>query len=162
MPTLPLNFSTGGLRVSTIYQAGVQLNLPLRNRTAQADAARDSVQVRQVQARTEKLADQIRVDIENAEIAVETSYAAYKAAEASRGYQEQLLQATPRPGRVRAVDESGTSCRTRPSWRRRSRPRLRRESNWKKAQIELDRSLGDLLEKNGISLDDAVQGQVKP
>jgi len=35
-------------------------------------------------------------------------------------------------------------------------------SNYKKAQIELDRALGDLLEKNGISLDDAVQGSVKP
>jgi outer membrane protein TolC len=35
-------------------------------------------------------------------------------------------------------------------------------SNFKKAQIELDRALGDLLEKNGISLEEAVQGQVKP
>ena len=54
IPTLPSNFALGGLRVSTIYQAGVQLNLPLRNRVAASDAARDQAQVRQVQARTEK------------------------------------------------------------------------------------------------------------
>ena len=35
-------------------------------------------------------------------------------------------------------------------------------SNYQKALIELDRSLGDLLEKNGITLEDTVQGQVPP
>ena len=80
IPTLPQNFALGGLRVSTIVQGGVQMNLPLRNRVAQADAARDQVQVRQVQARTEKLENQIRQDIENAQIALETSFAAYQAA----------------------------------------------------------------------------------
>jgi hypothetical protein len=34
-------------------------------------------------------------------------------------------------------------------------------SNYQKARIELDRDLGDLLDKNGISLEDAVQGTVK-
>ena len=33
-------------------------------------------------------------------------------------------------------------------------------SNWKKAQIELDRALGDLLEKNHVELDDAVRGKL--
>ena len=71
----------------------MQLNLPLRNRVAESDAARDQIQVRQVRARTEKLSESIRQDIENAQIAVETSFAAYKAAVQSRGYQEELLQA---------------------------------------------------------------------
>jgi outer membrane protein TolC len=31
-------------------------------------------------------------------------------------------------------------------------------SNWKKAQIELDHDLGDLLEQNHIVLDDAIRG----
>jgi outer membrane protein TolC len=161
IPTLPQNFSTGGLRVSTIYQAGIQLNLPLRNRTAQADAARDAVQVRQVQARTEKLAEQIREDIENAEIALETSFAAYKAAESSRDYQDQLLQATRdlvefgQQTNLNVVQGVAFLAQARST-------EIAARSNWKKAQIELDRSLGDLLEKNGISLEDAVQGSVKP
>jgi outer membrane protein TolC len=161
IPTLPQNFSTGGLRVSTIYQAGVQLNLPLRNRTAESDAARDAVQVRQVQARTEKLSEQIREDIEDAQIAVETSFAAYKAALASRGYQEQLLQAT------RDLVEFGQSTQLaivqNVAFLAQARStEIAARSNYKKAQIELDRALGDLLDKNAISLDDAVQGQVKP
>ena len=158
---LPQNFALASSKVSTIYQAGIQLNLPLRNRTAEADAARDAVQVRQTQARTEKLADQIREDIENAQIAVETSFAAYKAALASRGYQEQLLQAT------RDLVEFGQATnlaviQNQAYLAQAQSTEIAARSNYKKAQIELDRVLGDLLEKNGISLDDAVQGSLKP
>ena len=161
IPTLPQNFALGGLRTSTIVQGGVQLNLPLRNRVAESDAARDLVQVRQEEARTEKLENQIRQDIENAQIAVETSFAAYKAAVTSRGYQEQLLQAerdklefgqsTP----LLVIQNEAYLSQARST-------EIAARSNFQKARIELDRSLGDLLEKNGISLDDAVQGQVKP
>ena len=161
IPTLPQNFALGGLSVSTIVQGGVQLNLPLRNRTAQADAARDAVQVRQVQARTEKLSNQIREDIENAEIALETSFAAYKAAKSSRGYQEQLLQADRdrlefgESTNLQVIQDVAYLAQARES-------EIAARSNYQKARIELDRSLGNLLDKNGISLEDAVQGQVKP
>ncbi len=160
LPTLPLAFATGGLRVSTIYQAGIQLNLPIRNRLAESDAARDAIQVRQVQARTEKLEDQIRQDIENAQIAVETSFNAYQAAKASRGYQQQLLQAdrdrvefgqsTP----LQVVQDTAFLSQA-------SATEIAARSNYQKARIELDHQLGDLLEKNGITLDDAVQGQIQ-
>lgn len=161
LPTLPANFALGGLSVSNIIQGGVQLNLPLRNRTAQADAARDAVQVRQVQARTEKLSDQIRQDIENAEIALETSFAAYKAAKSSRGYQEQLLQADRdrlefgESTNLQVVQDVAYLAQARAS-------EIAARSNYQKARIELDRDLGDLLDKNGISLEDAVQAKVKP
>ncbi len=161
IPALPANFGLGGLRLSTIVQGGVQLNLPLRNRVAQADAARDEVQVRQAQARTEKLGNQVRQDIENAQIAVETSFAAYKAAVTSRELQEQLLRAE----RDRLEFGQSTNLLVVQNEAYLSQARsteIAARSNYQKAQIELDRSLGDLLEKNGISLEDAVQGQVKP
>jgi outer membrane protein TolC len=160
IPTLPSNFGLGGLSVSNIIQGGIQLNLPLRDRVAQADAARDAAQVRQVQARTEKLSDQIRQDIENAEIALETSFAAYKAAESSRGYQEQLLQADRdrlefgESTNLQVIQDVAYLAQARAS-------EIAARSNYQKARIELDRDLGDLLDKNGISLDNAVQGTVR-
>ena len=161
IPTLPLNFATGGLSISTIYQAGLQLTLPLRNRTAEADAARDQVQVRQVQARTEKLEDQIRVDIESAHIALETSLAAYKAALASEGYQEQLLQAEK--DRLEFAQSTPLAVLQDEAYLTQARStEIAARSNYQKALIELDRSLGDLLEKNGISLEDSVQGTLPP
>jgi outer membrane protein TolC len=161
IPTLPLNFATGGQKTSTIYQGGVQLNLPLRNRTAEADAARDQVQLRQVQARTEKLAEQIRQNIENDEIAVETSFAAYKAAVSSRGYQEQLLQAER--DKLEVGESTNLAVIQDIAYlAQASSTEVAARSNYQKARIELDRDLGDLLEKNGVSLEDAVQGAVKP
>ncbi|ADW70390.1 TolC family protein [Granulicella tundricola] len=160
IPTLPQNFALGGLRVSTIVQGGVQLNLPLRNRVAESDAARDGIQLRQVQARAEKLSNQIRQDIENATIAVDTAFAAYKASRASRGAQEQLLsaerdklefgQSTP----LNVLQDEAYVAQAKST-------EIAARSNYQKAQIELDRTLGDLLEKNGITLEDAVQGTVK-
>ncbi len=160
LATLPQNFALGGLRVSTIVQAGVQLNLPIRNRVATADAARDAIQLRQVQAKTEKLSNQIRQDIENATIALDTAFAAYKAARSSRGYQEQLLQAekdklefgqsTP----LQVIQDEAYVTQAKSS-------EIAARSNYQKARIELDRTLGDLLEKSGITLEDTIQGQIK-
>jgi outer membrane protein TolC len=160
IPTVPQNLALGGLRVSTIYQAGVQLTLPLRNRVAQADAARDTVQLRQTQARTEKLSNTIRQDIENAQIALETAFAAYKAAVTSRGYQEELLSAERdklefgQSTHLLVLQNEAFLAQARST-------EIAARSNYIKARIEVDHAIGDLLEKNGISLDDAIQGQVK-
>jgi outer membrane protein len=160
LPTTPMNLALGGLRVSTIYQGGIQMTLPLRNRVAQADAARDEVQLRQAQARTEKLEESIRQDIENAEIALETSFAAYKAATATRGAQEELLRAER--DKLEFGQSTPLLVLQNESYVAQARStEIAARSNYKKAQIELDRALGDLLAKNGISLDDAVQGRVK-
>ena len=158
-PVLPQNFALGGLKTSTIYQGGIQLTLPLRNRVAQADAARNAVQLRQVQARTEKLSDQIRVDIENAVIALQTAQAAYEAARTSRGYQEQLLQSVKDQLSVGAstqllvVQNQSNLAQARST-------EIAARANWKKAQIDLDHALGDLLDKNNITLDDAIAGSI--
>ncbi len=156
--TVPQNLALGGLRTGTIYQAGVQLTLPLRNRIAQADAARDIIQLRQTQARTERFEDQVREEIENAVIALETAQAAYNAAVASRGYQQQLLDAERdklamgQSTNLLVVQNEAYLAQARST-------EIVARSNWMKARIALDRSLGNLLEKNNITLDDAINGR---
>ena len=156
--TLPQNLALGGLRTSTIYQAGVQLTLPLRNRIAQADAARDTIQLRQATARTERFEDQVREEIENAVIALETAQAAYNAAVASRGYQQQLLDAERdklamgQSTNLLVVQNETYLAQARST-------EIVARSNWMKARIALDRALGNLLEKNNIALDDAINGR---
>ena len=159
LPTTPVNLATGGLRTSTIYQAGIQLTLPLRNRVAASDAARDAVQLRQVEARTEKLAEQVREDVENAVIALQTAFAAYKAAVASRSYQEQLLE-TERD-RLQVGQSTNLSIVQDEAYVAQARStEIAARSNWAKAQVELDRDVGDLLDKNHVQLDDAIQGSL--
>jgi outer membrane protein TolC len=157
LPTTPQNLGTGGTKTSTIYQAGVQLTLPLRNRVAESDAARDVVQLRQVQARTEKLAAGVRQDVETAVVALQTAQAAYEAASQSRVYQAQLLDAERDKLSVGQSTELNVLQNVAYLAQALS-TEIAARSNWQKARIELDRALGNLLEKNHISLDDAIRG----
>jgi outer membrane protein len=160
LPTIPQNFALGGLRTSTIYQGGIQLTLPLRNRIAQSDAARDTLQLRQVQARTEKLSNQIRESIENAVIALDTAYAAYHAAGVSRDFQEQLLQSER--DKLSVGESTNLLVIQNETYLAQARStEIAARSNWKKAQIDLDHALGNLLDRNNIKLDEAVSGTIQ-
>ena len=48
------------------YGIGFQLNIPLRNRVAQADVARDQLQLRQSEVRLKQAQNQARVEVQNA------------------------------------------------------------------------------------------------
>jgi outer membrane protein len=158
--TVPAALTQGGLRLSTVYQGGIQLNLPLRNRIAQADYARDEIQIRQAQGRAAKLDNDIRQQIENASIALENAHQSYAAAVESRDYQGQLLQAEIDKFSVGAstnfliVQDEAYLAQARST-------EVAARSDWMKAQISLDRALGNLLEKNNVVLDDAVQAHVR-
>lgn len=155
----PAALATGGLRLSTIYQAGIQLNLPLRNRIAQSDAARDAIQLRRAEARNQKLTNDVRQQVENASIALENAHEAYTAAVESSNYQQQLLQAEIDKFSVGAstnymiIQDQAYLAQARST-------EVAARSDWMKAQMALDRSLGDLLEKNRIEFDDAVEGHL--
>jgi outer membrane protein len=157
--TVPANIAQGGLRLSTIYQGGLQLSLPLRNRIAQADAARDEIQLRQAQGRSLQLENQIRQQIEQAAIALENAHQAYAAAVESRNFQEQLLQAEKDKFAVGEstnfliVQDQAYLAQARST-------EVAARSDWMKAQITLDRSLGNILQKNNIAIDDAIRGKL--
>jgi outer membrane protein len=160
LPTTPQDLGAGGLRVSTIYQAGLQLTLPLRNRVAEADAARDAVQLRQVQARTEKVAAQIREEVEAAVVALQTAQAAYEAASQSRDYQAQLLDAER--DKLSVGQSTDLAVLQNEAYLAQAKStEIAARSNWMKARISLDYALGDLLEKNHVELDDAIRGTLR-
>ena len=157
LPTTPQDLALGGLRVSTIYQGGLQLTLPLRNRVAQADAARDAVQLRQVQARTEKVAQQVREDVETAVVALQTAQAAYESASESREYQAQLLDAER--DKLSVGQSTDLLVLQNEAYLAQAKStEIAARSNWMKARISLDYALGDLLEKNHVELADAIRG----
>lgn len=152
--------STGGLRLSTIYQGGVQVGLPLRNRIAQSDAARDEVQLRRAEAKTLKLENDIRQQIESSVIALENAHEAYAAAVSSRDYQQQLLQAeldkftVGESTNFLIVQDEAYLAQARST-------EVAARSDWMKARMSLDRALGNLLEKNGIILDQGIEDKLQ-
>ena len=159
LATVPAALTQGGEVLSTIYQGGVQLTLPLRNRIAQADSARDAIQLRQAEGRSAKLENDIRQQVENASIALETAHQAYAAAVESVNYQQQLLQAemdklsVGESTNYLVVQDQAYLAQARST-------EVAARSDWMKAQLSLDRALGDLLEKNDVVLEDAIEGKL--
>jgi outer membrane protein len=108
-----LNFSTGqtyppgsfssityGTAVGNLFNstapdkgAGVNITVPLRNRTAQADQARSQMEYRQAQMRLQQLYTQIRIQVINGQFALTNDRAQVGAAQAGRDYAAQSLDA---------------------------------------------------------------------
>ena len=155
----PSDLGTAATRTSHVYQAGLQLNLPLRNRVAEADVARDVLQLRQAEARTQLLTNQVREQVESSVIALRTARGALNAAVQARQYQEQLVSAEHDKFSVGAstnflvIQQETYLAQARST-------EVATRSVWIKARIALDRALGDLLVKNGIQYEQAVSGSV--
>ena len=66
------------------YGVGVQVTLPIHNRVAEADLARDEIQVKQPQVRVGQLQNQARLEVEDAVIAMRRARASYQAAQEAR------------------------------------------------------------------------------
>jgi outer membrane protein len=72
---------------------GMSLNIPLRNRVAQADQARSQMELRQSQMRLQQLYTQVRISVINEQYALTNDRAQVAAAQASRDYAAQSLDA---------------------------------------------------------------------
>jgi len=72
---------------------GISINIPLRNRIAQADQARSQMEYRQSQMRLQQLYTQIRIQVINGQYALTNDRAQVQAAQASRDFATQSLDA---------------------------------------------------------------------
>lgn len=114
------------------YYVGVQLNIPLRNRSAQSDAIRDELTLRQQELTDRKTRKQIKVDVQNAVIALQQAYAAYQTAVKSRVLSNHTLQ-----GERRRFQMGGST-----------------------ATILVEQSTGEILKNHQVILDEAMHGVV--
>ncbi len=96
---------------------GLQLTIPLRNRVAQATQVRSELEYRQAQMRLQQLENQIRIEIRNAQFAVQQNRASVASAQAAVDLGRQSLDAEQKKY---ALGASTTTlcCRTGVPWRR--------------------------------------------
>jgi len=94
-PSISYGTAFGNLFNSSNPNKGIGLNLtiPLRNRTAQADQARSQMELAQSQMRLQQLYTQIRINVINGQYALANDRAQVAAAKASRDYGAQSLDA---------------------------------------------------------------------
>jgi len=141
------------------YGAGLQLTLPLRNRVAQADVARDELQYRQFQIRRQQLENQVRLEVEDALISIERSRAAYEAAVQTRTLQEQSLEAEQKRYGVGLSTTFLVIQYQNLVAQARSTEAAARGA-YAKARAALDRAIGATLVAHDVSIDQAYQGRL--
>jgi len=141
------------------YSAGFSLNIPLRNRAAQSDYATSELELRQNQLNLRKNTNQVTVDVQNAVIGLQQARVRYDAASKARELQEQTLAADQRryalgAATVFQVVQDQRDLATSQS------TEVQALANYTHARISFDQALGNTLEVNHISLDEAMKGRL--
>jgi len=141
------------------YSAGFSLNIPFRNRAAQADYVTDQLTARQGELQLQKALSQVRVDVKNAVIGLQQARARYETAVATRVLSQQTLEAEGNrfkfgestiPVVVQAQRDLATN----------QEAEVQAMANYTHAKIGFDQAVGQTLETNGISLEEATAGRV--
>ena len=141
------------------YSLGFQLNIPLRNRSAQADLLNDQLTLRQGELNQRKQINQVRVDVQNAVIGLQHSRSQYQSAQKSRTLQEQTLDAEQKKYALGAstiffvIQAQRDLAQAKAS-------EVSALSTYNRAKVSLYSATGQTLERFNITLDEAMKGQV--
>lgn len=141
------------------YYVGLNLNIPIRNRVAKADQYRSELEYRQAELRMEQLKKQVRIEVRNAQFALDQTGARVEAARKARDLAQRTFDITKKEQDLGA----GSSYQTLSAQRDLSLAQLdlvNAMTIYAKAKVELDRATGTTLEHNGILIQDAIAGAV--
>ncbi|MCU1262475.1 MAG: TolC family protein [Bryobacterales bacterium] len=137
------------------YGVEIQLSFPILNRAARADVTRDELQLRQQGIRLKQLEKQARLEIRNAQIAVDEARASFESARQERILQEQSLEAEKEKLSAGASTTYLVIQYQRDLTQARSSEATAQGSYWK-ARAALDRAIGSILTEHGIDLEQAA------
>lgn len=138
---------------------GLQLNIPLRNRAAQADQVRAQLEYRQAQMRLQQQENQIRIEVRNAQFSVQQNRAAVESARAAVELGKQSLDAEQKKYALGASTTTLVLQNQRDLTQAESNL-VTAMSSYQKSRVELDRVTGATLDRLGILMADAERGQV--
>jgi outer membrane protein len=160
-PTIGLGGTLNQLINSTSPDKGVglSLNIPLRNRAAQAVQIRSELEYRQAQMREQQIENQVGIEIRSAQYNVQQNRASVDSAKAALDLAHQSLDAEQKKYQF------GTSTTTlvlqyQSQLASSESTLVNAMVAYEKSRIELDRATGALLDHTGVSIDDAARGQV--
>jgi len=138
---------------------GVNINIPIRNRAAQAAQVRSEMEYRQAQMRLQQIENQVRIEVRSAQFTVQQNRASVAAAQAAVALGRQSLDAEQKKFNLGAststlVLQNESALATAES------TLVSATAAYEKSRLELDRSTGLLLDHAGIVMADAVRGEV--
>jgi hypothetical protein len=141
------------------YSAGFNLTVPIHNRAAQADAITTQLNLRQQQVYMQKMENQVRVEVQNAVIALQQARAQHQAAMQALRLQQQTVDAEEMKLALGASTTYNVILTQRDLVTAQSNL-VAAESAYAKARVETNRATGQTLNDNDISIDEAFRGVV--
>src|ERR1700733_6550577 len=138
---------------------GLQLNIPLRNRAAQALQIRSELEYRQIQMALQQTENRVSIEVRQAQFAVEQNQASVASAKAAQDYAQQSLDAEQKKYQF-GTSTTTAVLQTRSALAGAESTLMSAMAAYEKSRVELDRAVGTLLDHNGISIDEAARGQV--
>jgi outer membrane protein TolC len=141
------------------YTVGVQLTVPIRNRSTQADFVTDELNYRQSQIQDKQLHNSIKLNVINSRTALTQARAAYENSMEARQLQDQTLAGTRRKyelGTATIIDLLTTQRDTTT----RELNEASARNQYIHAKVNLESMLGSTLEDYDVSIEEALKGQV--
>lgn len=141
------------------YAVGLNVNIPIRNRAAQADQVRSELEYRQAQTRLQQLQNQIAIQVRNAQFSVQQNRARVEAATSARQLAAESLNAEQKKYALGASTNTLVLQAQRDLAQAESAV-VTATAAYEKSKVELDRVMGLTLTHNGIDIADAESGKV--
>ena len=139
------------------YYVGLSVNVPIRNRVAKSDQYRAELETRQSELRLQQLKKQIRIEVRNAQYALEQSEARVVSARKGRDLAQKTFDITAKEQELGAGSNYQTLTARRDLAEAES-TLVAAMTAYQKAKIELDRAVGATLQANSISIESAKTG----
>jgi outer membrane protein len=138
---------------------GVSINIPLRNRIAQADQARSQMEYRQSQMRLQQLYTQTRIQVINGQFALTNDRAQVQASQAARDYAAQSLDAEQKKYKLGASTTALVLQQQR-NLAAADNTLIAATAAYAKDRVALGQLLSNILDKYGISIQEAATGNI--
>ena len=139
------------------YAVGVNLTLPIRNRSAQADSARAQLDERQERVQYRQTENTIVLNVRNALIALQQDRAQVAAADKARTLAQQTLDAEQKKYQLGSSTSYQVVLRSRDLTAAQGTA-LRAQANLEEALVNFNQAMGRTLEVNHITVADALRG----
>jgi outer membrane protein TolC len=139
---------------------GFNIQIPIRNRTAQADQARSLIEYRQSELRLEQLYTQIRMEVVNAQYALTNDRALVQASIAAQDYAQQSLDAEGKKLHLGASTTANVLLQQK-NLATAENNLLSAQAAYAKDRAGLYQILASTLQHYGININEAASGDVK-
>jgi outer membrane protein TolC len=141
------------------YQVGFTLNITIRNRQAKADQFRAQLAFRQSQIAYVQQQKNIRFDVRNSQFALEQKKALVDSAQKARDLAQRTFDITKQEQQLGAKSSVDT-LNAENALATAESALDAAENQYEKAKVDIDRAIGDTLNRTNVSIDDAKSGVV--